>query len=46
MDWLAQALVLLVFLLLDLGVKPFWPLVECPALYICVWIEFVDVTWL
>ena len=44
MDRLAQALVLLVILLLEQGVKPFW-LVGFHMLYICVLTELVDVTW-
>ena len=37
MDQMAWALVLLVFLPLQYGVKPFWPAVGFPVLHICVW---------
>ena len=36
---------LLVFLLLDLGAKPLWPVVGFPLIHIGVWTEFEDVTW-
>ena len=39
---LAQAVVLLFFLLLDEGVKPFWLVVGFPVLYICMWTSFVQ----
>ena len=36
MDRLARALVLLVFILFDWGVWPFWPVVGFPILYVLV----------
>ena len=45
MDRLVQTLVLFVFPLFDLGVKPFWFDVGFPVLYSFVWTVFVDVTW-
>ena len=44
MDRLAWALVVLVFLLLDKRVKPFWPAAGLLVLYVLVCSSFVDVS--
>ena len=44
MDRLARVLVIDFSILLDEGVKPFWPVVGLSMFCICVWTEFVGVT--